>query len=144
MMCCTPSGYIIFSLRNLKFYESRRPGAGGRQKTQQKFSCLILGGDQSRWSPSPGFDLLNCAFLSQRSLFCRSVLIPKRLRSAYLNSSNVLFKLADLLSMNIVAPCCWCEIIGYILKTLLKQKLLFFLNFPKVSLICLLDLKFQF
>ena len=36
-MCCTPSGYIIFSLRNLKFYDGRRsttryegrePGAG--------------------------------------------------------------------------------------------------------------------
>ena len=34
MMCCTPSGYIIFSLRNLKSFEGRgldmRAGAGGR------------------------------------------------------------------------------------------------------------------
>ena len=28
MMCCTALGYIIFSLRNLKFYED--PGAGDR------------------------------------------------------------------------------------------------------------------
>ena len=25
-MCCTPSGYFIISLRNLKFYEGRGPG----------------------------------------------------------------------------------------------------------------------
>ena len=25
MTCCTPSGYIIISLRNLKFYEGRGP-----------------------------------------------------------------------------------------------------------------------
>ena len=32
MVCCPPSGYIIFSLRNFKFYEGRiwGPGAGGR------------------------------------------------------------------------------------------------------------------
>ena len=32
MVCYPPSGYIIFSLRNLKFYEGRiwGPGAGGR------------------------------------------------------------------------------------------------------------------
>ena len=29
-MYCTPLGYIIFSLRNLKFYETRGPGAEGR------------------------------------------------------------------------------------------------------------------
>ena len=29
-MCCTPSGYIIFSLRNLKSYEGRGSWAGGR------------------------------------------------------------------------------------------------------------------
>ena len=29
-MCYTPSGYIILSLRKLKFYEDRGPGAGGR------------------------------------------------------------------------------------------------------------------
>ena len=27
-MCCTPSGYITFNLRNLKFYEGREPRAG--------------------------------------------------------------------------------------------------------------------
>ena len=32
--------------------------------------------------------------------------IPKRLCFANLNSLNVLFKLADLFSFNIVAPCC--------------------------------------
>ena len=32
MVCCPPSGYIIFSLRNFKFYEGRiwGPGAGSR------------------------------------------------------------------------------------------------------------------
>ena len=28
MICCTPSGFIILSLRNLKFHEGRGPWAG--------------------------------------------------------------------------------------------------------------------
>ena len=36
MICCTPSGYMIFSLSNLKFYEVREPRAGYEGRITQR------------------------------------------------------------------------------------------------------------
>ena len=44
MVCCTPSGYIIFSLRKLKFYEGWGPEAGSRESDMRAMG---------RWADNP-------------------------------------------------------------------------------------------
>ena len=42
MVCYPPSGYVTFSLRMLKFYEGREPGAGYEDMHVCMYICMYV------------------------------------------------------------------------------------------------------
>ena len=47
MMCYRPTSYIMFSLKKLKFYGDRGPGAGGRRLDMKAVGRIA----QTPWGP---------------------------------------------------------------------------------------------